>query len=81
MGGERVTQELLSGLNMYNPARGVQYAHIVSVLQVAIHASPVKYPADHTAAGKEQLNSVCSMSCWETGEDIYLKTEGFCSVS
>lgn len=30
MGGEKAMQEILSGLNIYNPSQGVHYGHVVA---------------------------------------------------
>lgn len=43
-------QEILSGLNIYNPSRGVHYGHVVAEQQVAIHFSSYKDMTDHTKA-------------------------------
>lgn len=53
MGGEKAVQEILSGLNIYNPSQGVQYVRVVAEQQVAIHFSSDKYLTDHTEAGKK----------------------------
>lgn len=50
MGGEKVMQEILSGLNIYNPSQGVHYGHVVAEQQVAIHFSSYKDMTDHTKA-------------------------------
>lgn len=48
-------QEILSGLNTYNPSQGVHYGHVVAKQQVAIHFSSYKDMTDHTK-GKEELD-------------------------
>lgn len=43
-------QEILSGLNIYNPSQGGHYGRVVAKQQVAIHFSSYKDMTDHTKA-------------------------------
>jgi len=50
MGAEKAMQEVLSGLNIYNPSQGVQHVRVVAERQVAVHFPSDEYLRNHTEA-------------------------------